>query len=79
MRNNSITKLDMYDCTFLPGEIRVQTDGTNDPILVDILSEIDLSNGRIFADGEHYLFTGYDIIKDEHNRHYLSLKVVVNH
>ena len=79
MRNNTITKLDMYDYTILQGEILIQTDGSNDPVLVDILSEIDLSNGKIFADGQHYLFTGYDIIKDEHNRHYLSLKVVVNH
>ena len=56
-----LTKLDTYDYVALPGVIQVSLTGTNDPILVDILSELDKSNGKIYVEGCYYLFLGYEI------------------
>ena len=48
------TKLDRYNCEVLPGIISVKLCGTNDPDLVDIMSEIDRSGGKIYLDGKRY-------------------------
>ena len=37
----SIAKMDCYDYFLLPGVVQIEVNGTNDPILVDILSEVD--------------------------------------
>lgn len=50
------TKLDRYDCTLLPGIIQIGLSGTNDPDLVDIMSEIDRSDGRIYLDGQRFTY-----------------------
>lgn len=56
-----ITKIDSYDFRIVDDGIEISIDGTNDPTLVDILSELDRTNGRLYVDGEHYLFTGYNM------------------
>lgn len=48
------TKLDNYDCELLPGVISIKMMATNDPDLVDIMSEISRSEGRIYLDGRRY-------------------------
>ena len=50
------TKLDSYDYSLHPGIISIRLAGTNDPDLVDIMSEIDRSNGRIYIDGQRFLY-----------------------
>lgn len=74
---DSITKLDMYDYILLPGVIRIEISSTTDPILVDILSEIEHSSGNIYVEGEYYQFLEqYDIFKDVDNKFFLDLHVV---
>ena len=70
-----LAKIDMYEYMVLPGVIQISLDGTNDPIMVDILSEIDKSNGKIYADGDFYLFLGYDIYTED-TKSFMDLKVV---
>lgn len=70
-----LTKIDMYDYIVLPGIIQISLDGTNDPIMVDILSEIDNSRGKIYADGSYYEFLGYKIY-NQNERAFLDLEVV---
>ena len=48
------TKLDRYEYTIMPGVIRIMLCGTNDPDLVDIMSEIDRSDGRIYVEGRRF-------------------------
>lgn len=71
----SLTKLDSYNYFVLPGVIQVLITGNTDPILVDILSEIDRSNGKIYLEGCYYLFLGHEIYSTG-GRTYLELKVV---
>lgn len=57
------TKLDSYNYTLFPGVISIKLMGTNDPDLVDIMSEINRSNGKIYVEGHRYRYTGkYEII-----------------
>lgn len=61
------TKLDRYEYTFLPGIIRIRVSGMNDPDLVDIMSEIDRSDGRIYIDGQRFSYLDhYEIFTIEH-------------
>lgn len=50
------TKLDAYDYDILPGVIRIRINGTNDPDIVDIMSEIERSKGNIYVEGYYYLY-----------------------
>lgn len=50
-----LAKLDSYDYEILPGKINVLMESNNDPRMVDILSEIDRSNGRIYVEGQYFL------------------------
>lgn len=68
-------KLDMYNYTILPGVIRVYVNSKNDPALVDILSGIDRSNNRIFADGVSFVFTGNSDLYSDSFSTYLELQV----
>lgn len=72
-----LTKLDSYDYTLLPGCIQVTLDGTNDPSLFDIMSEIDRSNGNIYVDGNYFLMVGYDVYSEKtpNGRTYLNIQV----
>lgn len=58
----SLTKLDIYEYRLLTGVIQIAIEGNNDPIIVDILSEIDRSNGRVYVEGQYFIMTGYEII-----------------
>lgn len=74
----TLTKLDGYDFMVLPGVIRVKLEGTNDPSMVDILSELERSNGRVYLDGSYYDYLGYDIRSySDTQRTYLDLLVVL--
>lgn len=60
-----LAKLDTYDYEILPGMIRIKLTRTNDPILVDILSDIRNSNGRVYVEDNYYLYSDkYEIVKD---------------
>lgn len=69
----SLTKLDNYEYRLLPGIIQIAIEGNNDPIIVDILSEIDRSNGRVYVEGLYFVLTGYELINDGVT--YLNLEV----
>lgn len=72
-----LAKLDLYDYFMLPGVVQIRLDGTNDPILVDILSEIDRFEGRIYVEGYYFLMDGYEIVNDG-TAVYLNLHVIDN-
>lgn len=56
------TKLDRYDYEILSGKIRIELTATNDPDLVDIMSEIERSNGRIYIECRYFAYLdNYDI------------------
>lgn len=71
----SLAKMDLYDYVIVPGIIRIALSATNDPTLVDILSEIELANGRVYADGHYYMFLGYQIYTEDGNT-FMDLEVV---
>lgn len=50
------TKLDAYNYEILPGVIRIRIEGTNDPDIVDIMSEISRSDGKIYVEGYRYSY-----------------------
>lgn len=69
------TKLDTYDYDILPGVIRIHLCGKNDPDLVDIMSEIDRSNGNIYVEGRRYTYLNeYEIVGD-YRQCYMDLQV----
>ena len=55
-------KLDAYDYRVYSGIIEIQLCGTNDPDLVDIMSEIELAGGRIYLDGVRHRYQHYKIV-----------------
>ncbi len=69
----SLAKLDIYEYRLLPGIIQIAIDGTNDPIIVDILSEIDRTNGRVYVEGRYFMMTGYELVNN--GTTYLNLEV----
>lgn len=69
-----LAKLDTYEYCLLPGVIRIALDRTNDPIIVDILSEIDRAKGRVYVEGQYFMMYGYDVY-DINNQVYLDLEV----
>ncbi len=74
----TLTKLDTYDYVLLPGVIQVTLSGTNDPILVDIYSELEKSNGYIYVEGNYYLCQGTEIITNQDRTNtYLEIQVVL--
>lgn len=72
----SITKLDTYDYIILPGVIRIKIKSNTDPILVDVLSEIENSNGKIYVDGNYYQYLEMYYIYTSEKESYLELEVV---
>jgi hypothetical protein len=71
-----VTKLDSYDYIVLPGIVRVFLTSQNDPDLVDIMSEIQNSNGKIHIDGAYYMYLDDYEIVTKSGETYVSLKVV---
>lgn len=49
-----LAKLDIYDYELISGLIRIRMESTNDPTMVDILSEISRYNGRIYVEGRYF-------------------------
>jgi hypothetical protein len=76
MRGINITKLDNYDYDISPGVIRIKLTSTNDPDLVDILSEINRSNGRIYVDGFRYLYSNNYRLFAKGSEAFIELDVV---
>lgn len=72
-----LAKLDIYNYIILPGIIRIQISGSNDPILVDILSEIESADGRIYVDGYYYMYLdNYDVCSRECKVPHIDIEVV---
>ena len=69
-----LAKLDCYEYYVLPGIIQIQLTATNDPSLVDILSEIENANGNLYLDGHYYIMVGYNIVSAS-GEVYLELSV----
>lgn len=69
-----LTKLDSYDYYLLPGVVQIELASTKDPTLVDILSELDKTNGRMYVEGHYYILVGHEVIKAG-NKTYLNLQV----
>lgn len=67
------TKLDRYDYELLPGIIRINLSGTNDPDLVDIMSEINRSDGRIYIEGRRFKYSDDYQIFNRGRESYLEL------
>lgn len=62
-----MVKLDRYDYELLPGIIRISLSGENDPDLVDIMSELNRANGRIYVEEKRFSYLDYyQIMTDEH-------------
>lgn len=57
----SLAKLDCYEYFILPGVVQILLDSTKDPIMVDILSEIERANGRVYVEGKYFLMMGYNV------------------
>jgi hypothetical protein len=73
-----LAKLDRYDYRIVPDKIRIKLTRTNDPILVDILSEIHNSDGKIYVDGHFYSYLGTHQIVTRRNNVFLELHVSEN-
>lgn len=71
-----ITVLDNYDYVILPGVIRIELSATNDPDLVDIMSEIERSNGSIFVEGSRYSYLDDYLIFSDEKGVFIDLYVV---
>ena len=70
-----LTKLDRYDYDILSGTIRIRLCGTNDPDLVDIMSEIMRSDGRIYIEGRHFRYLDDYRIHGDCDESFIDLQV----
>jgi hypothetical protein len=71
-----LAKLDRYDYEILPGVIRIRLNKTNDPILVDIMSDIRNSDGKVYVEDFYYLYLDkYEIVR-QGKISYLDLHVM---
>lgn len=71
-----LAKLDAYDYMLLPGVIRIHVSGTRDPDLVDILSEINRYEGRIYVEGQRFKYLdNYRLVGDSGDA-YMELDVI---
>lgn len=71
-----LAKLDAYDYVILPGIIRIRLTATNDPDIVDIMSEINSTGGSIYLEGYRYTYLDRYHIYTLRNTAYLELEVV---
>lgn len=71
----NLTKLDTYDYEVGDRYINIRIDDFSDPTIVDILSELDRSNGRVYVEGEYFLQTGYELKHHKGDVPYLTLYV----
>lgn len=73
-----LVKLDAYDYVVLPGIIRIRLDSANDPISVDILSEMVRNQGKIYVEGCYYSYLdNYRVYSNPNNNEsFMELQVV---
>lgn len=53
-----LAKLDAYDYTLDEGVIRIRLNSATDPSLVDIMSEINQAENRIYVEGLRFIYKG---------------------
>lgn len=70
-----LAKLDSYDYEIEPNKIRIHICGINDPDLVDIMSEIERSRGRIYVESRFFDYLDYRIGTLETGQAYMDLHV----
>ena len=70
-----LTKLDNYDYEINDGFIRLRMSGMNDPDMVDVMSEIDRSNGRIYVESRYFRYLGYQLVPASDRTVYMDLDV----
>lgn len=72
-------KLDHYNYDLLGDgkfvTIRIRLCGTKDPDLVDIMSEIDRNNGRIYVEGRRFIYSNDYSIHGDYRNAYLDIQV----
>lgn len=73
-----LAKLDGYDYKLIPDKIRIKLSRRNDPILVDILSDIHNSSGRVYVEGHYYSYLGKHEIVTRRSNVFLELYVTEN-
>jgi hypothetical protein len=70
-----LAKLDGYNYKIFRDIIRIKLSRTNDPILVDIMSDIYNSGGNVYVEGNYYSYSGkYEIVTRRGNA-FLELHV----
>ena len=69
------TKLDRYNYDIFSGYVRIRLCGTNDPDLVDIMSEIARSNGMIYIEGRRFEYLDKYQIHGNYEESFIDLDV----
>lgn len=69
------TKLDVYDYVILPGTIRIGIADGNDPVLVDILSELTMTSGRVYVEGMRFQYLDQYHIEIKEGESFIDLSV----
>jgi hypothetical protein len=62
-----LAKLDSYNYKIAPGIIRIKLRRTSDPILVDIMSDIHNSRGKVYVEGHYYEYNRYEVVTRRNN------------
>lgn len=68
--------LDSYEYEINPDNISICLNGTNDPLMVDVLSELAIFNGKIYLEGSFYQYLDEYEITNRLGYYYLELKVI---
>lgn len=71
-----LVKLDAYDYMILPGIIRIRLDCSNDPISVDILSELSRTDNKIYVEGYYYSYLDNYRVYSDNGDSFMELDVV---
>lgn len=57
-----LAKLDSYNYKIVQDRISIKLSRKSDPILVDIMSDIHNSGGRIYVEGHYYEYHNYQVV-----------------
>lgn len=71
-----VTKLDSYDYEIESGVIRIFLSGMNDPDQVDIMSELNRTDGRIYVEGRRFIYLDNYRVRKHRTRTFMELDVV---
>ena len=66
----------MYDYTILPGVIQIRVKGYNDVDILDITSELQRYDGKIYVEGYRYSYLGDYNFVTHGNESFIELQVV---